>query len=165
MLGAPLTRPFIRYYFFVGSFKHPRDRVCYFLFAHICVGCLYAPSDQMKMNQTWNLVHKLSDSDHNYLKTVFFFEKVTLSGASLEKLQCLVEFSHISSTALFIFYLFYLITTNYEQLITLLGFKPLSISLKTLVLIKSYDLIYKTTLILISIWPISTWHPIKLLCA
>jgi len=78
-------------------FQNPRDpRGVYFLkFGRIYV-CLWISSPGETRNDR-HLKFGTQTSPRPYLKTVFsFFEKLTLSADSLEKLYCYSNFTHIS---------------------------------------------------------------------
>ena len=69
--------------------------ICVYVFIYVCHASW--PNDNRYRPEI-----RYTHSPRSYLKTdVLFFEKTTLTAASLEKLLCHVGFPHISSIALF----------------------------------------------------------------
>ena len=89
--------------FFASWNQNPREagrEYSYFhLYMCVCIHVCHAswPNDDRYRPDIW-----YTHSPGPHLKTGFcFFEKATLKAASLEKLPCHVDFSHISSIVLF----------------------------------------------------------------
>ena len=80
---------------FLISLEYVCIYLCMYLFIYLCPTS--GPKENGYRPENWHI-----NSQWPYLKTVFFFfEKITMKAACLEKLPCHVDFPHISSIALF----------------------------------------------------------------